>query len=140
MDYVNGYLIVASLLTPGGHGTRPGRVIVGRNDAGQFVTAWQGQYVLRDGVAEYDRSWNNGSYTSDAAAAIADAVARHAGVAGSDGFLVDDGCYLCCDHGHTGGVRCLVYDGVVCRKCRRVAAGGGWRQLTAVEEVSASVE
>lgn len=64
---VHGYPILAASATPGGNGTRPGHVILVRNDQGEFVTGWLG---------EGDSNWTWGHYFTERGEAQADYEAR----------------------------------------------------------------
>lgn len=71
---VHGYPIVRQQASPGGGGTRHGRVILvdrGPRDHGRWVTAWQGKEV-KDGKDVWDEEWLWGHYYSDNKAANED--------------------------------------------------------------------
>ena len=57
METINGFVIVASLHTPAGGGTIPGRFIVVERPGVDHIAAFQG---FRDG--KWDDSWSCGHY------------------------------------------------------------------------------
>jgi hypothetical protein len=74
-ETVHHYNIIAQMRTPGGHGTRPGRVVFidkGREEHHhRYVIAWQGASNGR-----WDNEWNNGQYIAEFSHAFEAFVAR----------------------------------------------------------------
>lgn len=73
-DTIHGYEIIVQAVSPGGNGTRPGRVILVDRGAGsqqRYVTAWQGRDLMGPGTG-WDGEWGWGHYFDDKALAEAD--------------------------------------------------------------------
>jgi hypothetical protein len=66
-ETIHGHPIVSQRRSPGGNGTRHGRVILvdrGPRDSGRWVTAWQGKEI-KEGKDVWDKEWLWGHYYSD---------------------------------------------------------------------------
>ena len=146
-DTTNSKPIIAQFGTPGGHGTRPGRVVLVKKEhnIGEYVVAWQGVDLA---TGKWDVGWHHGEYVGDfdqALEAFHQRAKRDAKLKSIIGFVdIPSQLYICtqCRLAQPPGnpmFEILVSLGTKCQECESTAHEDGWRPRTSVEAMSEAV-
>jgi hypothetical protein len=142
-EKTNGKPIIAQFATPGGMGTRPGRVVLVKKShaVGEYVVAWQGR---NEATGAWDAGWHQGDYCRD----ITDAInafhdrARGHGQKSVIGHIYAPSALYCCPPCGLSDtpVEVLLIQGTKCEVCESVASDDGeWRQRTPVDAMKEAI-